>query len=48
MAMCRLMIRKPVQNRARAERVLRDHVYALTDTYEMRKGEQVASAGAPP
>ena len=47
MAMCRLMIKKPVQNRARAERVLRDHVYALTDAYEMRKGEPAGSAGAP-
>jgi acyl-CoA dehydrogenase len=48
MAMCRLMIRKPVQDRARAERVLRDHVYALTDTYEMRQGEPATGASAPP
>jgi acyl-CoA dehydrogenase len=35
MELCMKMIRKPAVDEARYERVLKNHVYALKDTYEM-------------
>jgi len=35
MELCQKMIRKPVVNEARFERVLRDHIYSLKGTYKM-------------
>jgi len=35
MAYCMQMIRKPATDMERYEKVWRDHVYALKDTYEM-------------
>ncbi len=47
MLLCRRMIRKPVRNVPRDERVWRDHVYALRDAYEMRRGQAGATDPAP-
>ncbi len=47
MLLCRRMIRKPVRNVPRDERVWRDHVYALRDVYEMRRGQASATDPAP-
>jgi acyl-CoA dehydrogenase len=35
MELCMKMIRKPAVDEARYERVLKNHVYALKDVYEM-------------
>jgi acyl-CoA dehydrogenase len=47
MLLCRRMIRKPVSNVPRYERVWRDHVHPLRDAYEMKRGEPSVTQRTP-
>jgi acyl-CoA dehydrogenase len=47
MVLCRRMIRKPVTDVPRYERVWRDHVHSLRGAYAMRRGDAAATERPP-